>query len=155
MTQDRWENKHSTLKNLDYASEKKKRGLLEFFFTLWRVQISRVIYGKLHGWFVNGWVMHPDSYIGVRLRFYPLLSQSMQKSFSLLVQKVFPHFIHVVLRSNPLSPGLTGVKAVCALGKLIAFLWHMGSHAMQPFTHLCGLATMAFPSLKANTPFGQ
>jgi len=69
---------------------------------------------------------------------YLLLSQSMQMSVSLLVQKVLPHFMHIVLRSNPLSSDLAGVKAVVLLGKLMAFLWQTGSHAVQPFMHLCG-----------------
>ena len=66
------------------------------------------------------------------------LSQSMQMSISRLVQNVLPHFMHVTLRSNPLSPDFAGVNVGCLFGKVMAFLWHRGSHAVQPFTHLCG-----------------
>ena len=37
----------------------------------------------------------------------------------------------------------------------MAFLWQTGSHAVQPFTHLYGWATMAFPFRIVKTPFGQ
>jgi hypothetical protein len=37
----------------------------------------------------------------------------------------------------------------------MAFLWHRGSHAVHPLTHLWGFATTAFPSMKENTPLGQ
>jgi hypothetical protein len=52
-----------------------------------------------------------------------------------------------------LSSDLTDANSL--FGKLMAFLWHRGSHAVQPSTHLCGLATTAFPFWKAKTPFGQ
>jgi hypothetical protein len=63
--------------------------------------------------------------------------------------------MHFTLRSNPFSSDLTIVKADSLFGKLMALLWHNGSHAVQPLTHLCGLATIAFPSWKAKTPCGQ
>jgi len=84
-----------------------------------------------------------------------LLSHSKHKSIFLLVQKILPHFLQVVFLSKPLSPDFIGVEAKSGFGKLMAFLWHMGSHAVHPLTHLWGFATMAFPSLKANTPFEQ
>jgi hypothetical protein len=59
-------------------------------------------------------------------------------SVSLFVQYALPHFTQTVLRNEPLSSGLTGAKAVNLLGKLVAFLWQTGSHAVQPFRHLWG-----------------
>jgi len=88
-------------------------------------------------------------------RFYLYLSQSMQMSLSLFVQKFFPHFMQTVFLSKPLSSDVTGLNVVILCGKLIAFLWHSGSHAVQPLTHLCGWATMAFPSRISRTLFGQ
>lgn len=82
-------------------------------------------------------------------------SHSKHRSASLLVQKTLPHFTHRVFLSKPLSPDFMGVDVGSGFGKLMAFLRHRGSHAVQPFTHLCGLATMALPSLKAKTPLGQ
>lgn len=73
----------------------------------------------------------------------------------LFVQKVLPHFEHFTLCSNPFSSALTGASAFSLLGKLMALLWHRGSHAVQPLTHLCGFATIAFPSWKAKTSCGQ
>jgi len=40
-------------------------------------------------------------------------------------------------------------------GKLMAFLWHKGSHAVHPLTHLWRFITTAFPFMKANTLLGQ
>jgi len=37
----------------------------------------------------------------------------------------------------------------------MAFLWQTGSHAVQPFMHLYGWATMALPLRIVKTPFGQ
>jgi len=73
----------------------------------------------------------------------------------LFVQKVLPHFLHVVFRSKPFSPVFIDVAASWSFGKLMAFLWHMGSHAVQPLTHLWGFATTAFPFIRANTPLEQ
>ena len=84
-----------------------------------------------------------------------MLSQSKHKSLSRLVQKTLPHPLHVVFRSKPFSSGFVDAKPDCGFGKAMAFLWHKGSHAVHPLTHLCGLATTALPSTKANTLFGQ
>jgi len=61
----------------------------------------------------------------------------------------------VVFRSKPFSSVFIGVAASCGFGKVMAFLWHRGSHAVQPLIRLWGFATTAFPFWKVNTPFGQ
>jgi hypothetical protein len=61
----------------------------------------------------------------------------------------------VIFLSKPFSSVFIGDAAYWGFGKVMAFLWHKGSHAVQPLTHLWGLATTAFPFMKANTPLGQ
>jgi hypothetical protein len=53
---------------------------------------------------------------------YFYLSQSMQISLSLFVQKSFPHFTQTVFLSKPLSSDETGLKVGILCGKLIALL---------------------------------
>ncbi len=76
-------------------------------------------------------------------------------SVSLFVQNSLPHFMQTVFLSNPLSTDVAWLSAVFLFGKLMAFLWQSGSHAVQPFMHLKGYATKAFPSWNVKTPFGQ